>query len=96
MADFLAILLSSLVTGTVVGAGTWYWAGRLPVRRRVLVTFVHDDAYALDGVLWSAHGLYLVVVRAALVKADGTRTVIDGQVFIERARVAWVQYTPEV
>jgi hypothetical protein len=94
MADSIPILLSSVLVLLVLWIVFERWRARLPTRRRVLVALVHDDSFALDGILWAAPGAYLVLKGAALVKADGSRTPMDGELLIERKQLAWLQYLP--
>lgn len=80
------ILAVSLAAAVAVTLRTWPWA-RL-VRRRVMVVLL--DERVLEGILYERRGP-LLVLRDAAVHTSGQRVAADGEVVIERARVAWVQ-----
>lgn len=64
-----------------------------PVCEHVLVNLNSGDALA--GVLIDRRGPLLVLANAALISSDGTKPAqMDGQVFIERAQVAFIQALP--
>jgi len=77
-----------LVFVSVVGIA---WQRRPPmVRRRCLVTLISDDRHALSGVLWRAHGPWLVFRDCAMTNGQ-TRTPMSGEVVVDRRNVALVQ-----
>lgn len=64
-----------------------------PVCERVLVNLTTGDAIA--GVLIDRRGPLLVLANTALISADGSKPAqMDGQIFIERAQVAFIQALP--
>lgn len=64
-----------------------------PICERVLVNLTNGDAIA--GLLIDRRGPLLVLTDAALISADATKpSHMDGQVFIERARIAFLQALP--
>lgn len=65
-----------------------------PICERVLVNLTNGDAIA--GLLIDRRGPLLVLTHAALISADATKPAeMDGHVFIERARVAFIQALPQ-
>lgn len=59
------------------------------VLRSVVVNF-RDDVPPIGGVVWSSRGGFLTLKQATLDPA-GRRTPIDGEVVIERDKLAFVQ-----
>lgn len=62
---------------------------RLVVHRQVLVNLVNGQA--VQGVLVRQRGPLLFVANATLLEPDTEPTALDGEVVIERDRVAFVQ-----
>lgn len=63
---------------------------RWPICRHVLVNL--DDGRAFDGVLYDRRGPLLVLREAQLIEPGGGEPVqVDGEVLIERPRVAFIQ-----
>jgi hypothetical protein len=62
---------------------------RWPIYRRVLANL--DDDRAIDGVLIAQRGPLLVLSDANLLTPGHEPQPMDGQVFIERARVLFLQ-----
>lgn len=60
------------------------------LRSRFLITTPNQT---WDAVLMEVDDRSLLLVDAELVSADGTRTKADGQVFVPRADVAYMQRT---
>lgn len=60
-----------------------------PVYARVLVNLV--DGSALDGVLVQRRGQLLVLADATLLTASHEPTRLDGEVYVERAKVLFLQ-----
>lgn len=66
------------------------WWSRWPVRDRVLVNL--DDGRAFDAILYAKRGPLLVLVDARLIEPGNPEPVaVDGEVVIERNRVAFIQ-----
>lgn len=61
---------------------------RLAIHRRVVVNLTNGDA--IGGVLWADRGP-LIVLRDAQIHTDGGTSPIDGEVLIERDRIAFTQ-----
>jgi hypothetical protein len=62
---------------------------RWPVRSRVLVNL--DDGGAFDALLWAKSGPLLVLRDARLLADDGQPASLDGDVYVERSKVAFIQ-----
>lgn len=62
---------------------------RTLIRRRVLVTLTNDIVFG--GVLWAQRGPLLVLRDVTLYDAGHPPTPMDGEVVIERPRVAYIQ-----
>ncbi|KKI16380.1 MULTISPECIES: hypothetical protein [unclassified Leucobacter] len=62
---------------------------RLVVHRQVLVNLVNGQA--VQGVLVRQRGPLLFVANATLLEPDTEPTPLDGEIVIERDRVAFVQ-----
>lgn len=62
--------------------------GKLAMNRRIVVNL--SSGSAIDGVLWDDRGP-LVVLRDANLHSDGGSAPLDGDVIIERDRIAFVQ-----
>lgn len=68
---------------------------RWPIHSRVLVNLV--DGRAFDALLWAQRGPLLVLRDARLIEAEGVPPVtVDGEVIIERPRVAFIQVRPSM
>jgi hypothetical protein len=81
----LCVVLS--VLSLILGAELW----SLPRRRsRVLVNLLHDEG-TIAGVLWNRRGCWLVVKDARLLRPNGDSVTIDGEVVIDKDRVAFLQ-----
>ncbi len=66
--------------------GVW---SRWPVLDRVVVNLI--DGRAIEGVLFDRRGPLLVVADARLHEPGVEPTRMDGQIFIERDQVAFIQ-----
>lgn len=64
----------------------WY---RWPVYERVLVNLI--DGSAIDGLLIDRRGPLLVLSDATLLNEQSEPTPLDGEVYIERSRVLFLQ-----
>lgn len=86
----IAVAVVLLAAAALVWLGAeQVWDRRVALRRRVLVNLL--DGSAVDGVLWR-RGRRLVVLRDARLLEPGREQVtLDGEVLVERARVAFVQ-----
>lgn len=62
---------------------------RNAVRKRYLVTLDGDEA--LEGVLIDADANHLVMADVGAMGPEGARRPVDGQVWIPRARVRYLQ-----
>lgn len=62
--------------------------GKLAMNRRIMVNLTNGTA--IDGVLWGDRGR-LIVVRDANLHSEGGSAPLDGEVIIERERIAFVQ-----
>jgi small nuclear ribonucleoprotein (snRNP)-like protein len=62
--------------------------GKLAMNRRVMVNLTSGSA--IDGVLWGDRGP-LIVLRDANLHSEGGSAPLDGEVIIERDRIAFVQ-----
>lgn len=67
------------------------WSSRFRLRRRVLVNLV--DGSALNAVLWRRGWRLLVLRDVTLLERGAEPTAMDGEVLVDRARVAFVQVT---
>jgi hypothetical protein len=59
--------------------------------RSVIVNLKDDHDVALQGVLWSVRGPWLSLRNAAILKSGQPPTPADGELFIHRDNVAFVQ-----
>lgn len=62
---------------------------RWPIYDRVLVSLI--DGSAIDGLLVDRRGPLLVLSDATLLTADTEPSAMDGQVYVERDRVLFLQ-----
>lgn len=62
--------------------------GKLAMSRRVMVNLATGNA--IDGILWDERGP-LLVLRDASLHEDGGSAPLDGEVIVERDRIAFVQ-----
>lgn len=68
------------------------WRGAPPCLLESVVINVKDDpTAALAGVLFGLHGAWLVLRRAALLKAGEPPAPIDGDVFVHVTNVSFIQ-----
>lgn len=65
---------------------------RWPIYERVLVNLV--DGSAVEGILIARHGPLLVVADATLHSVANEPADMDGDVYIERDRVLYLQTSP--
>lgn len=65
---------------------------RWPLYRRVLVNL--DDGRAFDAVLFAQRGPLLVLRDARLIEPGTEPVAVDGEVIVERPRVAFIQVQP--
>lgn len=87
VAGLLTVLVAALAVLTVERWLPW----RLLTRRRVIVNLVDGSSFA--GVLWARRGR-LLVLRQAVYHERDRQAPVDGDVVVERARVAWLQVIP--
>lgn len=62
---------------------------RQHIRSRFLITMTDDKTW--DGVLYDADQNTLVVRDASHVNSDGSRLTVDGELFLPRLDVAYMQ-----
>lgn len=62
--------------------------GKLAMNRRIMVNLANGSA--IDGILWDDRGR-LLVLRDANLHSEGGSAPLDGDVVIERDRIAFVQ-----
>jgi hypothetical protein len=62
--------------------------------RGVLVTLVSDSETAFKGVLWRSRGPWLVLRDVSIIKARTAPLLVDGEVVIHRANLAFLQVLP--
>jgi hypothetical protein len=62
--------------------------GKLAMNRRVMINLIAGNA--IDGILWDDRGR-LLVLRDANLHSEGGSAPLDGEVIIERDRIAFVQ-----
>lgn len=62
--------------------------GKLAMSRRVMVNLTAGNA--IDGILWDDRGA-LIVLRDANLHDNGGSAPLDGEVIVDRARIAFVQ-----
>ena len=87
------LLLALVLVGWAATIGWLLWQSRLPaIRQRVLINC--DDDTAVRGVLIAARGAWLVVQQAELLRAEGPAAALDGQTYVPRARVIFMQVLP--
>ena len=67
----------------------WLRGNRTALRQRVLVNLV--DGSAFDAVLWARRGRLLVLRDAKLIEPGAEAAPADGEVLVDRDRVAFVQ-----
>ncbi len=63
--------------------------GRWPLHYRVLVSLT--DGTAIDGLLVERRGPLLVLADSTLYAPESEPTSLDGEVFVERDRVLYIQ-----
>lgn len=95
MLELLVIILAFCVLAAAVA---WHLiehhrGRRLAVRHRVVVNLV--DGTAVSGVLWSRIGRQVVIRGAELLERGSEPVGVDGEVVIDRDRVAFVQIAGE-
>lgn len=64
---------------------------RSAIRSRYLVTLDGDEA--LEGVLIDADAEHVILADAGALAEDGSRRPVDGQVWIPRQRIRYMQAT---
>jgi len=65
---------------------------RWPIYDRVLANLI--DGSAIDGLLIARRGPLLVLSDATLYASGAEPTALDGEIYIERARVLYLQTAP--
>jgi hypothetical protein len=64
---------------------------RWPIYDRVLVNLINGAA--IDGVLIARRGPLLVLADATLLTESGEPSAMDGQIYVERSQVLFMQAT---
>jgi small nuclear ribonucleoprotein (snRNP)-like protein len=65
------------------------WRRALPVKQRVLLNLTNDRA--INGILLRSIGDWLVLADAELLEGAGRPRVMDGEIYVERERVVFIQ-----
>jgi hypothetical protein len=74
---------------------SWLQLGAPPCRfRTVVVNSTTDPDSAIKGVLWSAHGSWLVLKQASIMRRNLEPLSVDGDVIIHRDQVSFIQVLP--
>jgi len=68
----------------------WWWWRPPYVLRTVILNFRDEASVPIGGVLWSSRGPYLTLKQATLDPAN-QKVALDGDVIVERERLAFVQ-----
>lgn len=85
---FVALAIASTLVVVLL------WDRRLPIQgRRILVNLEREDS-ALRGVLVSHRGSWLVFADVQMMQPDGSSVSMDGQVYVERPRIVFLQVLP--
>ncbi|MPZ66176.1 MAG: hypothetical protein GEU83_11895 [Pseudonocardiaceae bacterium] len=82
-----------LAAATVWHVAEEYRGKRIAVRRRVVVQLTDDRA--MTGILWRRTRGLVVVRGAELVEPGRDPVPMDGEIVLERERIAWVQIVTE-
>jgi len=89
----LLLALASVIGAWVSTLALLWWRTRMPaIKRRVLINY--DDDTAVRGVLVGVTGDWLVVAQAELLGHPGEPPKLDGQTFVPRTRVLFLQVLP--
>lgn len=62
--------------------------------KRVIVNLQHDGTEALEGILWSSRGAWLILRDVSALKASLPPMKIPGEAHVPRANVAYLQVLP--
>lgn len=89
----LLLLLAALLGAWVGTAALLLWRHRMPaLRRRVLVNCDNDGA--VRGILTGVHPDWLVLQQADLLSPETQPAKLDGETFVPRSRVLFMQVLP--
>lgn len=89
-----AVILAVGFAAVLAGAVVHWLDARLPVQGRRLIVNLEDGS-AIRGILIRSRGPWLVLAESELLRPDGSGTVrVDGAVYVERPRVAFIQVLP--
>ena len=73
----------------------WLLFWRPPCQlRRVIVNFTHDSSEALEGILWSARGHWVILRDVSAMKAGQPPVPMIGEVVVHRTQIAYLQVLP--
>jgi hypothetical protein len=71
----------------------WWW--QPPCLLRSVIVNLKGDEGAIEGILWSSRGSWLVVRQPTLLRPGrADATTVDGEVVIPRANVSFIQAVP--
>lgn len=89
-----AVIVMAAAVALLAFAVGWHVAEQyrgavVAARRRVVVNLVDD--HAVSGILWRRHKTLVVVRGAELIEPGREPVPVDGEVVIERARIAFTQ-----
>jgi hypothetical protein len=71
---------------------SWFWVWRPPCfRQRVIVNLTHTTSEALQGVLWSSRGGWIVLRDVSALTVGQEPTRVDGEVVLHQSKVAYFQ-----
>lgn len=88
----IAVLSGALAVTLLALMVTAYEVWGLPRRRRRCLVNLHGEGDAIEGVLWTRRGPWLVLKDCRLVRAGGASTEpADGEILIEAKQVSFIQ-----
>jgi hypothetical protein len=90
----IAVALLVLAAAVVWHVLEDYRGRSIAVHRRVVVQLTDGD-HAVTGILWRRTRRLVVVRNAELVEPGREPAPMDGEVVLERDRIAWVQIVTE-
>jgi hypothetical protein len=79
-----------------VWSGLLYlWLSRPPcMAQRVTLAIKGESAFALEGILWSTRGRWLVLREVQTLLSDNSTRTFAGECVIDKANVTWIQVAP--
>lgn len=85
----LVLALLAIAAGILARFAVELLAWRHVTTRAVVV--VLDSGQSFSGVLWAQRGPLLTIRQAIALSTPEGQTQVDGELVVERARVAWLQ-----